>query len=562
MTIGSHLCPNYWNIMMNFLKQIICALLPVLFFVSITAKIGLCQTPPPEITRSVNEYHDLLQKRKDEIRRCEILDRQSREAMEAGDPEKALDLLKKAIAILRGASVRTASQTPEVTSTNDSPFGLHPATVIPPSEYGIANPYDFAVDLGAAWDRSLMFIWTLAQPDLSKNEFQWRQDRQMQDVPNSISLLANIHIGDPQQDSKYDQYAMSHSFLPRNGAAFTRFIKALVERYDGDGIDDMPGLRTPIKHWQVDNEPPHGLRDYAEFLKITYQAIKEADPEAKVLIGGVPGMSPVSTYLESFDKFYLPILDELARSGQRCFDIFDFHWYGNASGDYRDVRQVYRYIKHELDKRGLVPAHGYWITETGTYSGDPLPVPMLANYDYPFQTEEQQAADLFKRYVLSLSLGIKKVFHAFGLKEGFKYDRGFFDFTGLVHDGKLSHDRGRGIKKLAYYTYQLMTEKLQGIDWNSVVAIQDGQENIYAYKLVNKSTGKPVYAVWWDFFREQEYRKGDKKRWRLSADLDVADITRCLTDRSGTRTSWKTGSASGKIEVVLEESPLLIEHTN
>ena len=85
-------------------------------------------------------------------------------------------------------------------------------------------------------------------------------------------------------------------------------------RYDGDGIDDMPGLREPIKYWQVDNEPPHGLRDYAGFLKITYRAIKEADPEAKVIIGGVPGMPPVSTYLEVFDEFYLPILDELAKS--------------------------------------------------------------------------------------------------------------------------------------------------------------------------------------------------------------------------------------------------------
>ena len=32
--------------------------------------------------------------------------------------------------------------------------------------------------------------------------------------------------------------------------AFGRY----VERYDGDGIDDMPGLATPIHHWEIFEE--------------------------------------------------------------------------------------------------------------------------------------------------------------------------------------------------------------------------------------------------------------------------------------------------------------------
>jgi len=443
-------------------------------------------------------------------------------------------------------------------SSKESPFGSHPAIVIPPFEYGINNPYDIAVDLGIKWDRSIMFIWTLTQPDLTQQKYLWRHDRQLRDVPDDMHLVANILIGDPERDSKYPQYAEEKSFLPRNVPAYRQFVKAVVERHDGDGVKDMPGLRKPIKYWQVDNEPPHGLKDYAEFLRITYQAIKEADPEAKVIIGGVPGMPPVSAYLTGFDKFYLPILDALAKSKTKYFDIFDFHWYGSAAGDYRGVGEVYEYIRQKIDTRDLTPTEGYWITEMGTYSGDPSPVPQLSNYDYPFQTEEQQAADLFKRYVYALSHGIKKVFNAFGLKEGFKDDRGFFDFTGLVYDGKFPHDRGRGVKKLSYYTYKLMTEKLQGSDWDNVTTISDGEDNIYAYKFVNKRTEDPVYVVWWDYFDEQQYKKGDTKKWDLPADFDIAGIDSSLTDRSGNRKSREKNSTSGKIALLLEEDPLII----
>ena len=36
---------------------------------------------------------------------------------------------------------------------------------------------------------------------------------------------------------------------------YKNFLTKLVDRYDGDGINDMPGLTKPIKHWQIMNEP-------------------------------------------------------------------------------------------------------------------------------------------------------------------------------------------------------------------------------------------------------------------------------------------------------------------
>ena len=46
-----------------------------------------------------------------------------------------------------------------------------------------------------------------------------------------------------------------HKGKPYDMAAYANFIAKLVERYDGDSIDDMPGLTVPIKHWELMNEP-------------------------------------------------------------------------------------------------------------------------------------------------------------------------------------------------------------------------------------------------------------------------------------------------------------------
>lgn len=441
-----------------------------------------------------------------------------------------------------------------------SPFGMHPAIVIPPWEYGIANPYDFAIDLGVSWDRSMMFIWTLDQPDPGRDEFLWRHDRQMRDVPDGISLLANIMIGEPRQDPKYFQYAQLGSFLPRDVPAFKKFVRAVVERYDGDKIDDMPGLRVPIRHWQVDNEPPHGLKDYARFLKITGEAIREADSEARILIGGVAGMPPVSSYIRAFDDFYLPILNELAKIGPGCFDIFDIHWYGNASGDYRGIREVYDHVSRKLESRDLLPREGFWVTEMGTYSGNPMPIHVLDDLDFPFQTEEQQAADLFRRCVYTLSLGFRKVFMAFGLKEGFKYDEGFFDFTGLIYDGKYAHDKGKGVKKQAYRTYRLLAEKLRESDWKNILTIQDGKNGIYSFEFKFCNPARTVYAAWWDCFNEPGHAKGGTRKWRLPFKAEAVRVTVAVANKSGDFASREVAANDeGHMDIIFGEYPVIIE---
>lgn len=84
---------------------------------------------------------------------------------------------------------------------------------------------------------------------------------------------------------------------PGNPADWERFVRALVDRYDGDGRNDMPGLRGPVRYWQAANEwisdenRSGGWVGSAEelitFIRNTHDAIKAEDPHAIFVLGGL-----------------------------------------------------------------------------------------------------------------------------------------------------------------------------------------------------------------------------------------------------------------------------------
>lgn len=73
---------------------------------------------------------------------------------------------------------------------------------------------------------------------------------------------------------------------------FADYVRKVVERYDGDGIDDAAGSPR-IAVWQIGNEPnawetwPGTPAEYGALLVAGYQAIKQADPSATVVTAGL-----------------------------------------------------------------------------------------------------------------------------------------------------------------------------------------------------------------------------------------------------------------------------------
>ena len=67
---------------------------------------------------------------------------------------------------------------------------------------------------------------------------------------------------------------------------FERWVGAMVERYDADGTDDMPGLRWPVRVIEIGTEfssyQPEPVEDYLEMLEIAYRAAHRASPDVRV----------------------------------------------------------------------------------------------------------------------------------------------------------------------------------------------------------------------------------------------------------------------------------------
>ncbi len=441
----------------------------------------------------------------------------------------------------------------------ESPFGFHPADVLRAGYAG--NGYGDAQNIGVKWTRhGVAVFWFLVQRDLAKQAFDFSlHDKQWSAVPADMKILANIAPQGPIDEGR----CLPGSYLPIDTAKYTAFVRATVERYDGDGTTDMPGLANPIKYWQVGNEPNTATLGFADLQRMTYTAIKEACPDCKVLIGGVPGMPPVGQYIANFDRWYKPILDALRG---RYVDVMDFHWYGNATGDYEGAKAAYDHIRSVLNAAGF-PDIPFWITEMGSYSGDPLPVP-ISNppVDYLPQTERQQALDYFKRFVYPLSFGVKKILPAFGLMEGFKNDGGYFDFTGLIYDGRGAGDPGLGVKKLGYYTYKKMTEILEGADWSSIRTIREA-DNVHFYRFTKN--GKPVYVAWWDYFNDPAYTYGKTTQVTLSGLQGTSAVLTEVVPRFATGAEVSDYSvafnrstrtiSSGSVTLSLGDSPVVVE---
>ncbi len=431
----------------------------------------------------------------------------------------------------------------------DSPFGFHPASV---SAAGYPNNgFVDAQFIGVHWHRPPVYAyWFQVQPDQNSPTYDWRLlDQQYSAVPQGINILANIAPDHPRSPHGY---TLPSSYIPIDEDKYAAFVRATVERYDGDGLDDMLGLTNPIKHWQVGNEPSNKLSGFADLQRMTYQAIKEVCRECTVLIGGAAGFP--DNYVLRFDSVYLPILAQLA--GQYVH-VFGFHWYGMATGDYRlrdsvTGEDVYQHVRNVLTTNGFPPDLPIWITEMGSYSGDPI------EPEFPFQTERQQASDYLKRFVYSLSRGVKKIFPAFGLMEGFIHNDGYFDHTGLIYNGRGSNDLGLGVKKLGYYTYKLMTEKLEESDWQNIQTVHE-QNGVYLYKFSKQ--GKPIWVAWNDSSDTRTITiSGITSNWvEMTEAVPKYQSGKDVTDY-GTAFQMDTlAVVNGSVSLQLAEKPVFVE---
>lgn len=211
--------------------------------------------------------------------------------------------------------------------------------------------------------RLLITIWPFAA---------WDQVRKGEDdrcqVANTDEFLPN----DEATEKGRTEYIPGYRCNPYDWDEYEAWVKAMVERYDGDGKRDMPGLTLPVRDWEVMNEPDlpgtddldfykDGIPEYYQLLRHTFQAIRRADRKADVLIAGAAGSS--TDQPGNFLDFYRQLFSDYPKT-KNYFTIGNIHHVSpEGDGDFNVSAYQELLDEFNIDK-------SIWVTEAGAQGAD------------------------------------------------------------------------------------------------------------------------------------------------------------------------------------------------
>jgi len=209
---------------------------------------------------------------------------------------------------------------------------------------------------------------------------------------NGIRILPTVYSS-PEWAEPTPEHPPLGDRLPE----FEDFARAAVRRYGSDGSfwKQNSGVeKLPITDWQLWNEPNSPLfwkpspnpGDYLELLRGFDSAVREADPAARIMLGGLFPTPRGGIDLE-------PFMAALYRGGaEGLFDAAALHSYAATP---RDALSSLGQARQVMDRFGD-SAGRLWITEVGWASaGQPsgLTVGPERQADYLTQTFELAAED-------------------------------------------------------------------------------------------------------------------------------------------------------------------------
>ncbi len=173
------------------------------------------------------------------------------------------------------------------------------------------------------------------RPDYLEELFDWKRGK-------DFKLLYTIHLKFPS----WAERAPGKKYVLKDMSIWAEYCRKLHEIYG-----DM------VYAWEIENEPNASHADvppeeYVEFLKVSYKAFKEVDPDAIVVGGaGCPG------YLNYYDKVF-------KAGGAKYFDVLSLHNYCTFPiKTFKEEQRIQKAKELLMKYRGeLVPI---WNSESG-----------------------------------------------------------------------------------------------------------------------------------------------------------------------------------------------------
>jgi len=494
----------------------------------------------------------------------------------------------------------------------DSPFGLDYVFVLDPRFRKPDLARDLGGTVGVRWVNFAHVGWGQLEPRpprAGRHAYDWAAldegVRQWQQY--GVHIMMSLRLHSPWGTARPSGEEFTYlggllSWIPRGGADylpkpehagdFRDFIAALVERYDGDGAADMPGLRFPVLHYQVGNECYNELfwagtvEEYGQCLSEVAGAARRACPQVKLILSGVTFRRLYGFYDREMDprtRAYVEGLLPQAAPKMRPFvkRSFEFCQRSIAFRDYDilDVRWPYYGViaawREALRQAGR-PDTEVWSAEV--YAAVPLLDAMVLEYctlqPYPTPTRSleyirilrnrrhrdfgavnrwyraHQAAMVVKYCMPALEAGSRK------LMVGWALD----DQTPLA-PYPLAVD---GFKSLTFerlwpaaYTYRLLIGKLDGI---SACRRLPAPDTAYVYECTVRGGRRVLVAFCDDHIAQNHDESSGTVAVAVPFDAPCARLTRIVTELDQTQPEVETLTpAAGELRLTLTEFPIFLE---
>jgi len=356
---------------------------------------------------------------------------------------------------------------------------------------GFGAPYhDDLVASGASWVRTVV-EWSRVEPsNTTPDKYSWAEaDSVIAVAQQECMNVVVTNATNPSWASSFPEGPIDKVDV----SEFAQFIAAMVERYDGDGIDDAPGSPV-VLYYELYNEPDAGATGnterwglhgdaYAAMLKAVYPAVKSANSKAQVLFGGI-----------AFDFFLNPadpansgpfirnfFEDVLKNGGGAYFDLMNYHFYPlfgpNWTQNFPDdgpglvekteaVRAIMR--KYNVSKPVV-------ITEMGWHN----------NIVIPHGSDIVQVRMVQQLYAQSIVANVPMAawWPLADAGGSYQYD------SGLVTEAS----RGPIQRKAAFFAFQVLVREFGNV---SFVRAFDFAADVKAYQFQDNARNRTIFVAW------------------------------------------------------------------
>lgn len=390
---------------------------------------------------------------------------------------------------------------------------------------------------------------------------------------------------------------------------YVAYVKAFVERYDGDGIDDVPGLLYPVHHYGLEREFtgywPSDADDYIQLAELAYPAIHEADPEAEVILNAIlmvdvfdgdPAPAELERRLTTPQKGIRKSVPEIQKILAACeyYDIIDFH----SLGDYVEIIPTTAWLREQLEFYDCDPKP-IWIGDAFSmsalvgYGGRPAwpgtdenldqvieTLKLVANPNVDGHDEAQawlyglMAEGLVKKIVVSAGEGLMGI--NIGNLEDWKTNLPVVDaasvplvgasmFMGMMEtrvtqqqsaEGLPPYRTASGPPRPSFYALKLANQKITG--FSSVEKLDLG-DDVWAYRF--EGHNGPLWALWYD--TGTLYFPGEsppEMTIDLPVEQDTVRITLTPTEIGQEEPeSYEEDTTDGIVQLTLGPTPVFID---